>query len=409
MRLLYLHQYFKHPQESGGTRSYDLARSFVQNGLTVDVLTATSDDRFRINGGQWQIVNMEGIRIHYIYLAYSNHMSNVERIWAFFRFLWLCTIRCLKLECDVVLATSTPLTIGIPALAKRLFHGVPFVFEVRDVWPEAVAAVGAIRFKWVLWLLERVEWLIYRCAATIVPLSVDMQASICSRFPEFRSKASIVIENISETQRFGCQVYEGKGVLHDVIRNSKRFIVLYAGTFGRVNGLEYLVNLAERVWNIDSEIVFVAVGDGLDKTRLIHLAEEKGVLGRNLFFIDSVAKELLPCLYAEADMGSSFVIDVKPLWANSANKFFDTLAAGKPILINHGGWQSDVITQSECGFVLPPVLDSNSVEAFVRYTKSDEMILQQGQNARRVASSRYSLEVAVQSYLHIFESVFKEK
>lgn len=408
MRILYLHQHFKHPGQSGGTRSYDLARSFVQKGFTVDILCATSDVRYHNKNSRWVVVELNGLRIHYVYLPYSSHMSNQKRIWVFLRFLWLCTAKCLKLECDVVLATSTPLTIGIPALIKRLVHKVPYIFEVRDVWPEAVAAIGAIQSRWLLLFLEGVEWVVYKHAKAIVPLSWDMRDSICSRFPEFNEKSSIVIENISEIQRFRPDLVTNNRFIRDLIGREVRFVVLYAGAFGRVNGLDYLIQLAALTLYEDSEIVYVAVGDGVEKNRLISIANEKDVLNRNLFFMDSVAKEMLPLLYAEANMGSSFVINVKPLWANSANKFFDTLAAGKPILINHGGWQSDVITKEECGFVLPSVLSKESAKEFVKYTMADGVILRHGENALKLASEEYALDVAVQSYVKVFDSVLSK-
>jgi len=402
MRIAYLHQYFRMPAESGGTRSYDLAKGFVQMGHSVDMITTTSDSK-KCSSAKWTVEMHDGINVHYIYLPYESKLSYPKRIMVFLSFMWAASIRLLDLKVDLVLASSTPLTIGIPAMLKRLFHRTPYIFEVRDVWPEAVVAIGAVRSKPLVWVLERVEWVIYRYASAIVPLSTDMRLSILSRFPDFREKTSVVIENIAEIERFS-QSAGGMGdVLIRQIGRRPRFIVLYAGTFGKVNGLRYLVQLAALSLVKDPDLVYVAVGDGVEKESLKAMALQSGVLGVNLFMIDPVAKSDLPLLYAEADMGSSFVVDLKPLWSNSANKFFDTLAAGKPIMINHCGWQSEVITLSECGFVLPPNLNAQSVDEFVRYTFDEKKVALHGLNARGVAKERYSLQKAVESYMEVFK------
>src|SRR5690554_5366431 len=167
MKIIYLHQYFKTPNENGGTRSYDLANSFVKEGEHVEVITTTSDSFGFVNGKRWRTEEISCIVVHYLYLPYDNSFSFTKRAWVFFLFLWYSSIRLLKLRGDVVLATSTPLTIGIPALIKKLFHHTPYIFEVRDVWPEAVIAIGAVKNKWLQKLLYRLEKLIYKNAIEI--------------------------------------------------------------------------------------------------------------------------------------------------------------------------------------------------------------------------------------------------
>src|SRR5690606_32160141 len=174
MKLIYIHQYFKFPDETGGTRSYDLASSFVKKGIDITVVTATSDEKYNTKQ-RWTEIEREGIKINYIYLPYGNHMSYLKRSLVFFKFLWFTSFRLLKLKGDIVLATSTPLTIGIPALVKKWFGKTPFVFEVRDVWPEAVIAIGAIKNKLMQKVLYGLEKMIYKNAIAIVSLSTDMQ------------------------------------------------------------------------------------------------------------------------------------------------------------------------------------------------------------------------------------------
>ena len=406
MKIIYLHQYFKFPNESGGTRSFDLATGFLDSGHHVEMLTSTSNIEYK-KKKRWTKINKNGLVVHYVYLPYANEMSYIRRSIVFFKFLWLSTFKLLSLKGDLVLTTSTPLTVGIPALIKKWFHKTPFIFEIRDVWPEVVIAIGAVKNKIIQRLLYFLENLIYKNASAIVPLSIDMKNSITSRYPNLASIPIQVIENISEIDRFQNSVNANNSVLKEKIGFSPRFTILYAGTFGRVNGLDYVVNLASKLIDLDPSIVFVMLGDGSEKEAVLQKAVDKNLLHKNIYILDSVAKKDLSQLYYECDMGSSFVIPIKELWANSANKFFDTLAAGKPILINHDGWQKELIEMENIGYVLPTIVDHNAAKKFELYTKDEALISEQKNNGLNIAKANFSKDVAVKKYNNLFENIKK--
>ena len=404
MNILYIHQYFKFPNEFGGTRSFDLATEFVVSGHHVEVITSTSDGKYKTDK-TWTKIEQNGLVVHYMYLPYGNHLSYFRRSLVFLQFIYFSTLKLLSLKADIVLATSTPLTIGIPALIKKWIHKTPFVFEVRDVWPEAVIAIGVIKSKILQKMLYKLEHFIYNNAAAIVPLSEDMKRSIVSRYPELSKKPIEVIENISEINRFQNNYKKESHLIRQRIGIEPRFIILYAGTFGRVNGIGYVIEFAEKLFRIDPSIVFVLIGDGAEKESVIRSVKNKEILNKTVFILDPIPKESLPQFYSECDMGSSFVIPVKAFWANSANKFFDTLAASKPILINYEGWQKEVIENENIGFVLPEVLDNVSICNFAKYTKNKLLIEQQSFNALNLAKNRYSLTIAKNKYLSIFSRI----
>ena len=107
-------------------------------------------------------------------------------------------------------------------------------------------------------------------------------------------------------------------------------------------------------------------------------------------------------------MGSSFVIPIKELWANSANKFFDTLAAGRPILINHKGWQKEVIIKENIGYVLPTIINDREIKNFLNYTQRESLIAKQKKNALNIAKESYALHIALKKYNKIFELIFSK-
>lgn len=398
MKLLYIVQYFSFPEGSSGTRAYDLASSFVKKGVDVSVITLYSGSE---NDPMWDFFERDGIKIYRMNCPhYSKNMDFSKRINAFFRFMLGASKKSQGIDCDIVLATSTPLSIGYPALVMHRKKKKPYVFEVRDVWPGVPIAMGYFKNKFAQKVLYGFEKHIYKKASAIVPLSTGMDENIKQRYP---NNKSVVIPNISEINRFAniektvdITVPEGKKVL------------LYAGTFGNVNGVGYIIEIAAHTLKYDPNLWYYLVGGGKEKDENINQAEDLGVLNKNVFIFDPVKKTDLAYLYSIATVGSSFVIDLPALWDNSANKFFDTLAAHRPMVINHEGWQADIIRKYNCGYVLPPKVSDEAAKDFVEYMNNDALLKEQGENAFTIAKKQFSLEVAVDKYMGIFNKIMQK-
>lgn len=398
MKLLYIVQYFSFPDQNGGTRAYDLATSFARQGVEVVVLT--TDSRGQASE-KWSETTRNGIRVLSLNCPYNNHMGFFRRIRAFLYFLIQATIKGRSITSDLILASSTPLTVGVLALFLRLSSKRKYIFEVRDVWPSVPIAMGYFRNALMQKLLYKLEKTIYHYAEAVVPLSRGMALSIEKRSPH---KYLVTIPNISEIDRFA----PGQEAMTLDLPRSDR-VLLYAGTFGKVNSLGYLVKLAAYTKELDDNLLYYLVGDGKEYNEILIESEHLGVLNSNLFVLPPVRKMDLPALYALASVGSSFVANIPELWDNSANKFFDTLAAGRPIVINHQGWQADIIRARNVGYVLPEVLTKEAAENFVAYMQDSALRIEQGQNARKLAEEEYSLQVASAKYMAIFSSVLAPK
>lgn len=403
MKLIYLHQYFTFPQSSGGTRSYDLSKVFVNQGIDVTMVTTSANMKALDNPDKkrWVYIEKEGIKFWILNSDYDQKMSIPRRLIAFFEFLWFGTFKVLQLKGNIVLATSTPFTVAVPALIKKRLHKTPYIFEVRDVWPEGPIQLGYIKNKILIWLLHKYEKLIYKNAIKIVALSTGMRADIISRYKDIQNIE--VIPNISEVNRFSDLNH--KVDLNFDIQDKK--VVLYAGTMGPVNNIIYVAKFAELLKEINrTDIVFLIVGDGNEKEKIQEYCINKELLNVNVFFIDKIPKNSLPHLYSVCAMGSSFVLDNKIKWDNSANKFFDTLAAGRPVLINHRGWQAELIETENLGYVLPAHPNIEDAQRFANYISDDTLLQQQRKNAKRVAKEQFSLEVASQKYLNILTQIY---
>ena len=146
MNILYIHQYFLTPQEPGGTRSYWLAQELIKNGHQVAMLTSSAKFQEEIKE-----LNIDGIKVIYVKEDYDQNMSITRRLKAFVKFMYKSSmIGMQQKNIDLVIATSTPLTIGIPALVLKWFKKIPYIFEVRDLWPEVPIQMGAIKNKWII-------------------------------------------------------------------------------------------------------------------------------------------------------------------------------------------------------------------------------------------------------------------
>lgn len=349
MRIVYLHQYFNTRARPGGTRSYEMARRLVAAGHEVHVVTSRREGS---NGGAWVRSDEDGIAVHWLPVAYSHQMVYRDRLLAFGRFAWGAAFKAANLEADVVFATSTPLTIALPGAYAARRARAPMVLEVRDLWPEVPIALGVLRSRATIAAARWLERFAYRHAASVVALSPDMAAGVArAGYPADRIT---VIPNACDNDLFDVGPEPGRALRAAHPWLGDRPLVVYTGTFGYVNGVSYFARLAAAVSRHDPEIRFLAIGDGREEAQVRACAAELGVLDRSFFVMPPRPKHEMPAWLSAADLATSFVIDVPALWANSANKVFDGFAAGKPVAINHEGWQADLLRRTGAGFVLPP-------------------------------------------------------
>lgn len=350
MKIIYLHQYFTTPKFKGGTRSYEFSKRLVAAGHKVDIITSSAF--FPIKKKKfWHLVSqliIDDANVHVVHVDYKNKMTFFRRVLAFLLFSFVSSLYILSMrKRDLIYASSTPLTIGIPALIGSFFLRIPFVFEVRDLWPDIPIDMGFIKNKFLIKILYFAEKFFYMKAAKIVCLSPGIKDAIISK--GISSKKTIVISNACDIEEFS-QAQDNKPLQkYRVNKNTK--ICLYTGTFGVVNYLQYLINLMYELKLVDPNIQMILIGDGSEKRKLANLILKKK-LTANIHLLDSVSKKEIIAYVHDADACISTVKNIPSLFNNSANKFFDALAAGKPIVINHPGWLADLIKKNNLGVEL---------------------------------------------------------
>lgn len=344
MKILYLHQYFNTPEMSGGTRSFEMARRFVAEGHEVHIITSW---REKTDNSSWFESEIAGINIHWLPVLYSNKMSFSDRIKAFFKFAVCAAIKSSSINADIVFATSTPLTIALPAVYASTKQKIPMVFEVRDLWPELPISMGAIKNPISKFLARRLELFAYKNSSSVVALSPGMKEGIVKT--GYPSSNVAVIPNSSDIDMFrvssdvGLQFRNERSIAPDIP------LIIYTGTFGHINGVNFLVDLAVELKRINSDIIILAIGGGMEFDNVLQEAIFKGVHNYNLFIEGYLKKKDIPAALSAATITCALFIDKPEMRPNSANKFFDSLAAGKPIMINYGGWMHELINIHNCG------------------------------------------------------------
>ena len=407
MHILYLHQYFATRKGTTGTRSYEFARYLVSKGHRVTMVTSGLENReFPVpEGKKYGEFETEGINVVAIAAAYNDPqvgtgMSGLQRMLKFYQFAWLACRVGKKLSApDVVFASHTPLTIGLAGLTLGQYFKVPFIFEVRDLWPEALVNVGALKNPVVIWWLEAMAKKIYAGAKHIVALSPGMKEGIIRA--DVPADKVTVIPNASDLDLFRPDIDGSKQ--RQQLGLKDRFAAIYFGAMGLANGIEYAIEaariLAERGKN---NIVVVLLGSGGKRAELEKLASEYEL--KNVIFSDSAPdKEQLAQIVAGCDVCLTIYRASKEhTW--SPNKMFDALAAGKPVLINVPGWLGETIEKNNCGRCVDAHCPEMLADALQELAANPELCRQMGKNARELAQREFDrLKLA-----DLFENVLIE-
>ncbi|MFV8755124.1 glycosyltransferase family 4 protein [Nannocystaceae bacterium ST9] len=382
MNILYLHQYFVTPREAGGTRSYELARRLVAAGHRVAIVTTD----FHRDHGEWQVADEAGIEVHRIGIRYANALATGARLRAFARFAAAAGERARRIGGDVVFASSTPLTIALPAIwaARRL--RVPFVFEVRDLWPELPIALGVLRGRPAIAAARALERLAYREARHVVALSPGMREGVLAA--KLAPERVSVIPNACDFELFDVAAELGQRLRAATPWLGDRPLLLYTGTLGRANGAGWLVELAAALRERASETCIAVIGEGAEAAAIRERARRRGVLDDNLFMLGAKPKRELPSWLSAASAAISTFLDVPALRHASANKVFDALAAGRPVLVNHRGWLAELIGERGCGLVLDRD-PSRAAEAWQESLARPDWLAQAGRAARALGRERF--------------------
>jgi glycosyltransferase involved in cell wall biosynthesis len=390
MNVLYVHQYFSTRAGAAGTRSYEFSRAIVKAGHTVTVICGSTgrsqtglEDAF-VDGQRSGTV--DGIRVVEFDISYSNKDSILTRAYKFAAFSLNAMRMAWRADYDLLFATSTPLTVVLPGLVARWLRGKPFVFEVRDLWPELPRAMG-MRNPFALAAMHILEWAGYKSAHRLVALAPGIRDGIIRLGVSERKIA--LIPNGCDTELFGDAITpQRQDVLHGMLKDGD-FVAIFSGAHGPANGLEAVLDAAAVLKQRGrEEIKLLLVGDGKCKPSLQEEATRRGL--DNVLFHDPIPKPELAKLLQVVDMGLQILADVAAFYnGTSPNKFFDYIAAGKAVLINYPGWLAQYVSGERCGVVVPPRDPAAFADGLTWASEHRSEVEQMGRKARTLAQREF--------------------
>ncbi len=338
---------------------------------------------------------------------------NVVRVWTFVTanegffkrtlnyISYMCSAVVLSLllpKADVVLSTSPQFFNGLAGYFVGKMRRIPWVLEIRDLWPESIVAVGAIKSQAVIKMLEWIERFAYRSADHIVPVTDSFKAYMLDKGIE-TSKITVVKNGVDLAQY---RPVEGASALAEELGLTGKFVVSYFGTHGMAHHLETILDAARRLNNIPS-IVFLMVGDGAERQTLIRMRVKMGL--KNVMMLDQQPKSRMPEFWALSDVSLVLLKKSDLFKTVIPSKIFESLAMAKPIVLGVEGESADLLRAAQAGLCIEPE-DADQLVARVMELSHDTQLCQRlGRNGRRFVMEQFDRIILARKLASVIEMV----
>ena len=410
MKIVLVYQHFM-IHGVGSTKPYDLARHLVRQGHEVTVICGRGylSQGMAVPPGLVCRMEIEGIKLRVLGVEYRQKMGFARRLWAFASFTLMAMLMvCFMRPFDVLVASSTPLTVGLVGLLTRHLRRRPWVFEIRDLWPEFPVRAGYLKNPLLIRLSYFFEGWFYRNASAVAAISQRMRRRLIERGFDGDKIHFIptgvdmtAFDNVPSAQEWWAR----QGLARDdaahapsdgagaTLKRSEAELggaiplrALYLGAHGPTNGLQYALEAAALLRPAD-RIKLVLVGDGVDKPRLVAQAKERKLT--EIVFAPPVKRDLVPALLASCDV--ALLIDRVEPGSEYAmpNKLFDYIAAGKPTVTNTPAELWDHLRDAEAGLLVDNNNPQEFVDALRRLRDDRAMAARMGANALALARTTF--------------------
>ncbi len=396
MHILYLYQFYHTPDAPAAARHYTYVRALARRHRITLVTAATYlEARLAQN---FEVVP-EGVDLRVLDVPYANEMRAGRRARAYAAYALKAVAA--GLGCrrpDLVFGVSPPLTVGWAARLLARLKGVPWVFELKDLWPDFPIQMGAVGSPWLQRRLYALEAALYRSAAHVVTLSTDMEAHVRRRgIPPERVTTLVHGAELALVDACRPGDLDALRARHGL---TGKKVVLYGGSFGRANDIPTLLDAAARLAHRD-DVRFVFAGFGYHEPAL----REAAGRAANVLLLPPQPLPAMLCWFKLADLSLVSFIDRPVLAANAPNKFFDSLAAGTPVIVTNPGWTRAFVEAHGCGWYTPPS-DAAALAGRIAWVCDHAAEgAEAGRRAEAVARAQFDRAVLAQRLERIFEQV----
>ncbi len=414
MKILYVSQYFPPEMGAPAARAAELSRHWVQGGHDVSVLTGFPNHPTGVIPPEYKTKarrlvareKVDGVHVVRTWLLPFPNRKAYERMLNYSSFcVSSATTGLFVSRPDVVIGTSPQLLVGLSGWWIARSKRVPFVFEVRDLWPESLAAVGMGSENSVLHRsLAKIAGFLYRRSDHIVVVTPAFEEYLVDHWKVPREKISVV-ENGVETNLFSPR--EDNGDLRRQLGAEGRFIVCYIGTLGMAHGLETLVNAADRLQQVAPDVLFLLVGEGADKERIVAMAKTRGLA--NLRFVDQQPRESIPDYICASDASLVLLKKTDLFKTVIPTKMLEFMSCSRPVILGVDGQARKIVEEGQAGVFIEPESVDALVEAIVRLRGDARLRETLGSNGRRHILEHFSRQRTAATYIRVLEKLLGKK
>ena len=409
MRILYISQYFPPEMGAPSARVYELSRRWVKNGDQVTVLTGFPNHPTGIippeyRGYRFLQEEKDGIRVVRTYIFAAPNKGFFKRVLSYVSFMFSSVIQGTRKvgKQDVIIATSPQFFVGIAGFIISRLKGIPFIFEVRDLWPESIVQLGQLKNKAIICFLEWIEMTLYRKAVHVVGVA-DSTVKILSERGVPEEKITI-IKNGVDLELF--RVRRDTEALKKRHGYDGKFIISYIGTHGLSHALDKVLDSA-RMLQEQNDILFMLVGEGAEKEHLKQKAKNLN-LG-NVVFVDQIDKQQLPEYYALADVILVTLRDLPLFRSVIPSKIFEIMAMGRPILISVDGESRKLVEQAKAGIFSEPE-KAQMMSDKILYLKENPQVRQTlGNNGRKFVEEHFDRNRLADRYQALIHRLLEDE
>lgn len=401
--ILILHQYFLKPSEDGSHRIFSHANNLSKSGYKVTVITSQRTNEQKELWSK-EIIN-ENLKVFRLrnngYFHGSNKSSSLERIKSFLFFSFHSTIKSFFMKKDLVYATSTPLTISIPAIFLKLVLWKKFIFEVRDMWPDVPIKMGFLKNKILIALSYLLEFIAYKLASKIIVLSPGMKDEIINK--HINADKIVTIEN-------GCDdfsdYYDKSNIFSLPPDIEGKKIILYAGSLSPLYEIDFIVDLSKSILERTNNVVVVVAGRGVKSNKIVQKANDLKVLNKSFFYLGPLPKidiqKLFEVSTISLNLGAGYH-EAEKFALN--NKFFDSISSGTPICTNFQSYQTDIALKNNFGFLINHKELNESTQLIIKHINDDDWLDKASKSAINLATTKYNRKEQTKKIIKIIDEI----
>ena len=406
MRILFLSHYFPPEINAPATRTFEYCKQWVEHGHEVTVISCTPHHPMgKVYPGYknkfYQVEEKDGIKAIKVLTYVTAKSGFLKRTWNYvFYMLMVIFIAPFIAKADVVISTSPQFFNGLAGYFVSRIKRCPWVLEIRDLWPESILAVGAIKNKSAIKLLEWLEKFVYRKADHIIPVTfafkrhIEKHGGDANKITVIRNGVSFDLFKLQQrNNEFACSVgVDGK------------FVVSYVGTHGLAHGLSVILDAAEKLKH-KPEIIFLMIGDGAEKKKLLEEKSRRQL--DNVIMLDQQPKQEMPNIWSISDVSLVLLKKQNLFLTVIPSKIFETMAMKKPIVLGVRGESQALIEEGNAGICIEPENVDELVTAVVKLYEDADAYHQYAENGYVYVQQHFDRKKLANQYETILMSLVK--